>query len=157
MGRRLIGLLSALAFLAAGISGCGEPAAPVDDGSIGISGRVTLATTGAGLVQVSLTLFGSGSANVYTDFNGFYRFSGLGDGTYTIVPVKTGYTFLQPTLTVTISGASLTDQNFLAYDVPPPAPAPLPPGEGAPPAGAQRITAGRTAGLPVAPEPLAVE
>jgi hypothetical protein len=115
MRRSVINLMLGLLFLSAGLTACGGGGEPGDDGSIGISGAITLSTTGVGLFQVSLTLFGSGSGNTFTDFNGFYRFSGLEDGTYNIIPNKTGYTFLPPTLTVTVTGASLTGQNFLAF------------------------------------------
>lgn len=125
MRRRAIALLAGLFFLAAGLSGCGGGETG-DDGSTGIAGTITVSATGVRLFQVSLTLFGSGSGNTFTDFNGFYRFSGLQDGTYTIVPEKTGYTFLPPTLTVTVNGASQTDQNFLAFTVPAADPAALP-------------------------------
>ena len=124
MGKRAVVLIAGLVLLIAGLSSCGG-GTPADDGTVGISGTIRLSTTGAPVFQVSLNLFGSDSGNIFTDFNGFYRFSNLRDGTYTIVPAKTGYTFLPPTLTVTISGASLTEQNFLAFIVPAADPATL--------------------------------
>ncbi len=117
MGKRGIILRAGLALLIAGLCSCGG-GTPADDGTVGISGTIRLSTTGAPVFQVALNLFGSGSGNAFTDFNGAYRFSSLRDGTYTIVPAKTGYTFLPPTLTLTISGASLSEQNFLAFAVP---------------------------------------
>lgn len=115
MGKRAIVLLAG--FLLAGFCSCGGPTRE-EDGTIGISGTIRVAATGAPVFQVSLTLFGSGSGNVYTDLNGYYRFSNLQDGTYTVVPEKIGFTFLPPTLTVTVSGASVSDQDFLAFGVP---------------------------------------
>ena len=132
MGKRGIALIAGLVLLVAGLGSCGG-GTPADDGTIGVSGTIRLSTTGAPVFQVSLNLFGSGSGNAFTDFNGFYRFSNLPDGTYTIVPAKTGFTFLPPTLTVTISGASLAEQNFLAFTVPAADPAEAEPTAAAPP------------------------
>ncbi len=125
MRRNVIHLMLGLFFLAAGLSACGEGGEPGNGGVNSISGRITLATTGGGVFQVELTLFGSGSGNTFTDSNGFYSFPNLQDGTYNIVLSKTGYTFLPPTFLVTINGASVTDQNSLAYATAPLNPANL--------------------------------
>jgi hypothetical protein len=119
--RKTVTFALGLAFLIVGLSACGGGGG--NAGPNEISGVITLATTGQPVPQVSLTLFGSGSGNTFTDANGFYIFSGLQDGVYNIVPSKTGYTFLLPELTVSISGQNLTDQNFLAYAIPPTTPA----------------------------------
>jgi hypothetical protein len=114
-----------LFFLAAGLSACGAGGEPGNGGVNSISGRITLATTGAGVYQVELTLFGSGSGNTFTDSNGFYSFPNLQDGTYNVVLSKTGYTFLPPTFAITIDGVSVTDQDSLAYATAPLNPANL--------------------------------
>jgi inhibitor of cysteine peptidase len=77
-----------------------------------ISGKVTL--SGSGLSGVTMTLPGSGSGTATTDSSGNYTFSGLSNGTYTITPSKSGYTFTPASLSVTISGANKTGQNFTA-------------------------------------------
>ena len=122
MRRKANALMLGLLFLATGLTACGGGGETGNGGVNTISGAITLSTTGVGVFQVSLTLFGDGSGNTFTDSNGFYSFPGLQDGTYNIVPMKAGYTFLPPTLTVTISGASLTEQNFLAYAAAPASP-----------------------------------
>jgi hypothetical protein len=116
MRRNVINLLLGLFFLAAGagLSACGGGAENGNIDGNSISGTITVSAKGIGLPDVSLTLFGSGSGNTFTDFNGFYRFSGLPDGTYNILPSKTGYTFLPPLLTVTVNGANLTGQDIIA-------------------------------------------
>lgn len=119
MRRNIINLVLVLVFLAAGLSACGGGGETGNGGANSISGTITILSTGAGLVDVSLALFGSGSDNTFTDYNGFYSFSGLRDGTYTIVPSKTGYTFLPPELSVTINGANMTNQNFTANAIAP--------------------------------------
>jgi hypothetical protein len=121
MQKTVITLTLGLALLIGSLFACGGGGG--GGGSNEISGIITLATTGQPVPQVLLTLFGSGSGNTFTDPNGFYIFSGLQDGIYNIVPSKAGYTFLLPELIVTVSGQSLTNQNFLAYVSPPAIPA----------------------------------
>ena len=77
-----------------------------------ISGKVTL--SGSGLSGVTMTLSGSGSETTETDSSGDYTFSGLSNGTYTITPSKSGYTFTPVSKSVTISGSNKTGQNFTA-------------------------------------------
>ena len=116
MRNNVIRLLFGLAILISSLSACGGGGG--NDGPNEIAGSINLATTGQPVFQVSLTLYGSGSGNTFSDATGYYSFSGLQDGTYNITPSKTGYTFSPPVLTVTISGKSLTGQNFLAYATP---------------------------------------
>jgi hypothetical protein len=113
MRNNVIRFLLGLIFLMSSLSACGGGEG--NGGPNEISGTIKLATTGEPVFQVSLTLFGSGSGNTFTDATGYYSFSGLQDGIYNIIPSKTGYTFLPPVMTVIIGGKSLTDQNFLAY------------------------------------------
>ena len=117
MRKKVIHLMLGLFFVAAGLSACGGGGENGNQSGIDgndISGTITVLAQGIGLPDVSLTLFGSGSGNTFTDFNGFYRFSGLQDGTYNIIPSKTGYTFLPPILTVTVNGANVTGQDIIA-------------------------------------------
>jgi hypothetical protein len=53
-----------------------------------VSGRITAG--GSGLSGVTVTL---GSLTTTTDANGNYSFSNVPDGTYTVTPSLTGYTF----------------------------------------------------------------
>jgi len=77
-----------------------------------ISGRVTL--NGAGLSGVTMTLSGAASGSAATDASGNYAFTGLANGTYTVTPSKTGYTFTPSSLSVTLSGANQTGKDFTA-------------------------------------------
>lgn len=75
-----------------------------------LSGTISL--NGAGLQNVVVALTGDATAAALTDASGNYSFAGLQNGSYTVTPSLSGYSF-QPTYrTVTISGANVTGQNF---------------------------------------------
>jgi uncharacterized protein (TIGR03437 family) len=74
-----------------------------------ISGAITPSSFGSG---VTVTL--SGGATATADSSGNYTFSGLVNGTYTLTPSRSGYTFTPPTQSVTVSGANLISVNFTA-------------------------------------------
>lgn len=76
-----------------------------------ISGTISPVVGGAG-ATVSLT--GSSSATTTADANGNFSFSGLSNGSYTVTPTKSGYTFSPTNKSVTINGANQTGINFTA-------------------------------------------
>jgi uncharacterized protein (TIGR03437 family) len=76
-----------------------------------ISGTVSPATVGTG---ATVTLSGAGSALVTADSSGNYTFSGLLNGTYTVAPSKSGFTFTPASQSVSVNGANLTGVNFAA-------------------------------------------
>jgi len=78
-----------------------------------ISGTIT----GDVKIDVTMTLTGSGSGTTTTDSSGNYSFTGLSNGTYTITPSKSGYTFYPTSRTVTIEGASQIGMNFMATKI----------------------------------------
>jgi serine protease len=73
-----------------------------------ISGTITTAT-GAALAGVTVS---RGSATTTTNSAGVYTFTGLANGTYTITPSLSGYTFSPSSRSVTVSGANVSGQNF---------------------------------------------
>jgi hypothetical protein len=81
----------------------------------GISGQATL--TGSGLSGVTMALSGVSSGNAITDASGNYAFTGLDNGSYTITPSKTGFTFSPTSSSQTVSGANITGVNFIATPV----------------------------------------
>jgi len=83
----------------------------------GISGQATL--TGSGLSGVTMALSGVSSGNAITDASGNYAFTGLDNGSYTITPSKTGFTFSPTSSSQTVSGANITGVNFIATPVAP--------------------------------------
>jgi uncharacterized protein (TIGR03437 family) len=81
-----------------------------------ISGTIGPSSSGNG---ATVSLSGAASAVVAGDASGNYSFSGLLNGTYTVTPSKSGYTFSPTSQSVTINGASLTGINFTDPVLPP--------------------------------------
>ncbi|MBI2851482.1 MAG: carboxypeptidase regulatory-like domain-containing protein [Chloroflexi bacterium] len=77
-----------------------------------ISGKVTQGATP--LTDVTVTLSGAAGKTAATDASGNYRFSGLLNGSYTVTPSLEGFTFDPASIAVTVSGASVPDQDFAA-------------------------------------------
>jgi hypothetical protein len=75
----------------------------------------TVSPSGSGTV---LTLSGTSTGTATADVSGNYSFTGLLNGSYTVTPSKTGYTFSPANQPVTISSANVTSVNFTA--TPPP-------------------------------------
>ncbi|MGN6517867.1 MAG: pre-peptidase C-terminal domain-containing protein [Dokdonella sp.] len=86
-------------------------------GTWSVSGTVT---TGAGVGIAGVTV-GTGSASTTTNSSGAYTLGGLANGTYTLTPSLSGYTFSPSSSRVTISGANVSGTNFTgtAANVPP--------------------------------------
>ena len=76
-----------------------------------ISGTISPPPGGAG---TTVTLSGGSSATTLADSNGNYSFTGLANGSYTVTPGKTGYTFTPANQPVTINGANQAGINFTA-------------------------------------------
>lgn len=76
-----------------------------------ISGTVST-SGGAPIAGVIITLAGAANATATTNASGNYSFTGLANGSYTVTPGLTGYTFSPVTRNITVSGANITGQNF---------------------------------------------
>jgi hypothetical protein len=79
-----------------------------------LSGQITPTANGSG---TTVTLSGGMSASTTSDASGNYSFSGLPNGSYTVTPSKTGFTFTPANQPVTINGANAT-ANFTIAAVP---------------------------------------
>jgi len=81
-----------------------------------VAGNYSISGTVSGAVQegVTMTLSGTASKTTTTDSDGFYSFAGLINGTYTVTPSKSGYTFEPASRSVTISGGSVVGKDFVA-------------------------------------------
>ena len=81
-----------------------------------ISGSV-VSPSGSGVAGVTVTRSGNDqpSVSVTSAANGSYSFPNTLNGQYTLTPALTGDTFLPATLSVTVRGAGLSGEEFLAY------------------------------------------
>src|SRR5438046_1643864 len=76
-----------------------------------LSGTITPTTGGNG---ATVTLSGAASTSATGDNSGNYTFVGLPNGTYTIVPSHTGFTFSPSSQSMVVNGANVTAANFTA-------------------------------------------
>ena len=74
-----------------------------------ISGNITPLPSGS---NVTVNLTGAASATATTDSTGFYQFTGLNNGGYTVTPAKAGFSFTPISLPETVSGGNQTNANF---------------------------------------------
>jgi hypothetical protein len=79
-----------------------------------ISGAVTVYGTGDALANVTITLAGAAAGSTATDTDGNFSFSGAANGTYTLTPSLSNYTFNPVSTVVAVSGANISDTNFVA-------------------------------------------
>lgn len=105
----LFALMLCISLSACGGGGSSSSMAPV---TYRISGKITVSGTGLSRVTVSLT--GASTNSTTTDANGNYAFAGAQNGSYTITPSLTGYTFAPVSRSITVSSADLTGQDFTA-------------------------------------------
>ena len=94
----------------------GDPATP--SVSVTLSGTATASISGSvtsggsPLSGVTMTLSGGTSATTTTDLSGNYAFTGLVNGSYTVTPSKTDYTFTPTSSSLNMSGGNVTGRNF---------------------------------------------
>lgn len=82
--------------------------------AIPVAHSISGAVSGATAAGVTITVTGTATATATTDASGNYTVTGLYDGSYTVTPSKTGYTFTPNSTVVTMSGANVTGKNFTA-------------------------------------------
>ena len=98
---QLILALSIVA-LVVGCGGGGGGGGGSAPSTFSISGTVS----GDYFSSVIITLSGDSSKTTTTDISGNYSFSGLVNGSYTITPSQSGYTFNPTSRDITINGAN---------------------------------------------------
>ena len=81
-----------------------------------IDGEATYPIPGA-TVTALLDMPGAQPVEVQTDYNGYYEFAGLPEGTYTVTPSMTPYAFdpAERTVTVNATEGNATDVDFEGY------------------------------------------
>ncbi len=93
------------------LSICEILAAPSSSPTWSISGTITPAAAASGSTAL---LTGTTSSSTSPDPQGVYTFTGLGNGSYTVTPSNSNYTFQPASQTVNINGASVSGLNFTA-------------------------------------------
>lgn len=90
-------------------------AATAQTNTFSISGAITPTAGGSG---ATVMLSGPAAAAATADTSGSYSFTGLANGTYTVTPSNSGYTFSPVSQSVTVNGANQTGVNFTATPQP---------------------------------------
>jgi hypothetical protein len=85
-----------------------------DTSTYDISGSVTVYGTDDVLAYETIRMTGASTASTTTDTNGDFSFTGQANGTYTIIPYSTEYTFNPVSTVVIVNGANITNTNFVA-------------------------------------------
>ena len=106
-------MLCFLAMMFLVVVGCGGGGG---GGSSSSTYNITGTVSGATSAGVTVNLTGAATASTTTDADGKFSFTGLANGTYTVIPVKTDYIFNPVSSVVVVSGANVTDTNFVAID-----------------------------------------
>jgi fibronectin type 3 domain-containing protein len=65
----------------------------------------------------TVTLTGAGNAIATANSSGAYSFTGLANGSYTVTPTNTGFTFTPVNQIATVNGANVAGVNFTAVAV----------------------------------------
>jgi hypothetical protein len=94
-----------------GISFTGQPVPT----TWSISGTISPVSAGSG---ATVTLGGAAAATATADGSGNFSFTGLANGSYSVTPSRSGYTFTPASRAVTVSGANQTGINFTGQPVP---------------------------------------
>jgi hypothetical protein len=84
---------------------------PNPETTYNLSGTLTI-SDGRALEGATITLSGASSDTVTSNPSGFYSFTGLKNGTYTVTPSLADYTFTPISLDVTIYEANATSISF---------------------------------------------
>ena len=71
----------------------------------------------AGVAGATVSWTGTASGSTTADGSGNYTIPSLADGSYTITPTKTGYSFSPTNSAQTVSGADITGVNFTATQI----------------------------------------
>jgi chitodextrinase len=92
------------------VQACATTTAGTSTASYTISGTVS----GAIAAGVTINLTGSATTSMTTDASGNYTFTGLANGSYTVTPSLTCYTFTPISISKTINSANSNGNNFVS-------------------------------------------
>ena len=80
-----------------------------------ISGTISPVSAGSG---ATVALSGAATATTTADGSGNFSFTGLANGSYTVTPSRSGFTFTPASRSVTVNGANQTGINFTGQAAP---------------------------------------
>jgi hypothetical protein len=103
--------LTLLAGCSGVVSQSSSTTVPPPSQSYSVSGTISPTAGGGG---ATVTFGGAASATTTANSSGAYTFTGLANGSYTVTPSHTGYTFSPASQNATVSGANITGLNFTA-------------------------------------------
>lgn len=111
--RLLLGILFSIAVAACGGGGGYGSGSPGGSpaGGYNISGMVSGGATNNSGVTIKLS--GSATQTMTTAAGGSYSFAGLANGSYTVTPTLSGYTFTPASSTVSVSYNNFSSINFM--------------------------------------------
>jgi hypothetical protein len=89
----------------------------VSNFSIGSATSGATVSGNCGISGATISWTGTSSGSVISGAGGAYTTSALSNGSYTITPSKTGYTFSPASAAETVSGSNITGVNFTASAV----------------------------------------
>jgi hypothetical protein len=95
----------------ANVTGINFAATQQTNPTFSISGTIAPVAGGGGATVI---LSGAAGATTTTNSAGNYTFTGLANGTYTVTPSNSGYTFSPASQNATVSGANVSGLNFTA-------------------------------------------
>jgi len=95
----------------ANVSGINFSATVQSGSTYSISGTISPTVGGNGAM---VALSGAASSSTIADGLGNYTFAALANGTYTVTPTNTGYTFSPVNQNATVNGTNVTGVNFTA-------------------------------------------
>jgi inhibitor of cysteine peptidase len=85
---------------------------------VSLAGIVTTTNTLSGIISgevtqgITVNLYGRVNSTATSDVNGYYQFTGLDDGSYTVIPTANGVAFTPGNLVVTVAGTTATANDF---------------------------------------------
>jgi hypothetical protein len=97
------------------VAGVNFASAAQTNPTFSLSGTISPASAGSGAAVV---LSGPVGATATANSSGIYSFPGLTNGTYSVTPSKSGFTFAPGTQTANVNGANLTGVNFTGTAAP---------------------------------------
>lgn len=101
-------------------AGCGGGNYPDNTAGGTVAYSIYGKVSGAPASGVAISLSGAFHLTTHSDSAGNYVFPSVANGSYTITPILTGYTFSPASLTVTLNGANITNADFTATVIPAP-------------------------------------